>query len=423
MGISLKHTRVGTHPGHTTITIMNYVVGRLLVKEIRLSSEPLTHGSGETMFTAVKNSPFIVNLVLDTSVTYNSLGDDSVPPSGHPLTLSNVNIDAQLLYDNEEEKEVDFVKHKPMEYKVTIGEKGLEATFEIKLKVLTSQLEDMLFRVRFRALDVLQGKEICQHMIATSGPIKVISKPERTNKRPRAQGRKKNTNDEILGTLEDIQKRQQRQFQLLQQLLQEANSSGGRAGGASTTSSLSGLPGASPAPIPSPSGSLGLLSPSLASGRGSSSMPGTGFTAYQGIMAPFATSDNSQSTQSSFFSSLSMNPSKKQKIDADRPLDFETSFNDMLKAFESLSAETRPRLMENFVQTHRITVEQLTELHDMLSQGALDRTIGRSIQQPLGVDWMDSENTHECRCENCPFKREIEQRQDFMNDLTSWFHS
>ena len=83
---------------------MNYVVGRLLVKEIRLSSEPLTQGSGEMMFTAVKNSPFIVNLELDTSVTYNSLGDDSVPPSGHPLTLSNVNIDAQLLYDNEDEK-------------------------------------------------------------------------------------------------------------------------------------------------------------------------------------------------------------------------------------------------------------------------------------------------------------------------------
>ena len=290
---------------------------------------------------------------------------------------------------------MDFVKHKPMEYKVTIGERGLEASFEIKLKVLTSQLEDMLFRIRFRGLDVLQGKLLCDHMVVTSAPIKVISKPERTSKRPRVAGKKKNTNDEILATLEAVQQRQTDQYALLQQLLHDAKGGSGR-------------PRVPPTPNPAPS--LGLLTP-----------PSHTVSPYQGIMSPFTLlPEPSVLPRGNPEMGMGAPPGKKQKIDDDRTLDFETSFHDMLKAFESLSADTRPRLMEEFVRTHRVGVDHLTELHDMLSQGALDRTIGRSVSQPHAGDWMSGDGAGECYCENCPFKKEVQARQDFYNDFVSW---
>ena len=87
---------------------MSHLVGRLLIQEISLPSESFLQSDNiaGAVFTAVKNSPFSIHLRLDTSVLFSSDAPNvPLPATGaHPLTLSNVNIEALLLYDNAEEK-------------------------------------------------------------------------------------------------------------------------------------------------------------------------------------------------------------------------------------------------------------------------------------------------------------------------------
>mmetsp|Transcript_135594 Transcript_135594/g.201650 ORF Transcript_135594/g.201650 Transcript_135594/m.201650 type:complete len:363 (-) Transcript_135594:1-1089(-) len=355
----------------------DYHVGRLYVKECSLPSEPM---DGINLFKAVKMSPFTLVLALDTSVLFHSQNpEQQAPSSSHLLTLANVNIEPSLIFDHPEQKEVAYVKDKPIICKTTVSDNGLEATFEIKLKVLSSQLEDMNFRVKFRALDAILGKEICPvHMVVCSDPIKIISKPEKANKRPRATGKKPTNNHTLLQSLERIHQGLKENVSEMERILGNLD----------------------------PSGDL------IASGN-ISSAPVAPFP-FQ-IDPPQNNAFSLPKNQPSFLSSLTEQPpSKKQKIDDDRPLDFETSFRDMMKAFESLAPETRSFQMDKFVRTRRITVTELSELHDMLSDGGLGQPIGNPYSQNVTFD-----SAQDCLCDNCPFKKEYESRNEFMDSLFS----
>jgi len=91
-----------------------------------------------------------------------------------PIDLTKSTIEAKLLYDFDTDRsqkvEVSFVKNEPLDYKINIGESGQKATVELRIKVLTSQHEDMLFRVRIAA--IIDGQAYECH----TQPIKVISK-------------------------------------------------------------------------------------------------------------------------------------------------------------------------------------------------------------------------------------------------------
>lgn len=268
----------------------------------------------------------------------------------------------------------------------------MEASVEIKLKVLSSQHEDMLFRVKFRALDAIQQTEICSQMITSSNAIKTISKPERKvkNTQTKAQGKKSTGNDVILKTLETIHKTQQEHFKMLQNMLTTVGAS-----------------------LPTNPSAISSINPPVSSVYQTSSLD---MFNLDSTSTPSNYNDR-PSDQQSLLSALFSDqpPTKKQKIEDDRPLDFETAFQDMMKAFESLSRESRPRQMENFVRSHRVSAENLTELHDMLSYGGLDRSIGQSMtQQPS--NWMDG-GPQECHCENCPFKKQIEINEKFLTEL------
>lgn len=394
----------------------NYYVGKLYIKDCSLPVEETNiAGVLQRTYTAVKNSPFNVQLGLDTSNIYDSTNpNEAINFPVTPLTLSHVKIDGILLFNHAEEKKVDFVKKKPMDFKVTTLENGMEANCEIKLKVLSSQLEDMLFRIRFRTLDVIRGQEICSHMITTSDPIKIISKPERTNKRQKNKGKKPTNNDIILSSLENIYQKQQEQFNHLQQLL--SNVTGGKPPGT---------------PINSSGGGIG-VGVGGAVKRMRSELPNSSHSFDSSLFSlppsqnESVTKSLSLSTQmgeqsSPFFTSLfDQPPTKKQKIDDDRPLDFETSFHDMMRAFENLSSERRSEQMEDFVRSHRISSNQLTELHDMLSSGGLARPIGQTISQS-NTNLMDMDGQQDCLCENCPFRKEVESRENFFQDVMSWF--
>lgn len=239
----------------------------------------------------------------------------------------------------------------------------------------------MNFRVKFRALDAIHGQEICEHMITSSDPIKIISKPEKPNKRPRTTGKKTTSNDAILESLERVRIGLKENLDDMTMVLKQLNPS---------------------ATLPSV--------PLLSNSTGSSAQ---NFT-------PFSTSTSSQPSfldEGSFLSSLTSlePPTKKQKIEDDRPLDFESSFKDMMKAFENLNADVRAFQMDKFVRTHRISVTELSELHDMLSDGGLGQPIGN----PYSQNPMFGTN-QDCNCENCPFKKEVESRDEFMGSLFSF---
>lgn len=135
------------------------------------------------------------------------------------VDLSKCNLEARLLYDfdrDEEAKtalEVSYVKNEPLEYKVSLTDGGYKASVELRIKVLTSQHEDMLFRVRLSAVDPISGTAFG----VISQPIKVISKltqlkgKSNNPKEVSPSIKKRTTNDMIATTLTEIHRQLQEQ--------------------------------------------------------------------------------------------------------------------------------------------------------------------------------------------------------------------
>lgn len=115
----------------------------VLLRQNSLSIEQVyKNGISKKVHVVVKNHPFLIQVGLVSSVW-----------EGQKLDLNRYTMDARLVYDNDSLKEVGFVKLKPIEFKAHVSDRGDQATIEIRPKVLTSQLEDMLFRVMILALD------------------------------------------------------------------------------------------------------------------------------------------------------------------------------------------------------------------------------------------------------------------------------
>lgn len=148
----------------------------------------------------VKNTPFTITLQL-------------MDPS---LKFTQVTADVQLVYDCPTLKEVDFVKLKPMDFKLKPNEEGDQLIAEIRIKVLTSQLEDMFFRVRMALLDPRNNQEISPALTVLSDPIRVVSKPDQVKKK--IKKRKRAPTDNLMDTLARIEVQQKEQQRLLKRL-------------------------------------------------------------------------------------------------------------------------------------------------------------------------------------------------------------
>jgi len=170
-----------------------------LIHQDHVSLEnPNKNGVQKHIHVVVKNLNFIVELGSNVDLTRCT-----------PM-------ECKLLYDIDKEKmdksdeakaEVAYVKSQPLEYKVNIGEGGLKAVAELKIKVLTSQHEDMLFRVKFSTVDSATNYEF--HVYTEA--IKVISKMTQVTKKKEATVtpmKKRTTNDMIAMTLEKLEKQQ-----------------------------------------------------------------------------------------------------------------------------------------------------------------------------------------------------------------------
>ncbi|EGC33818.1 hypothetical protein DICPUDRAFT_98447 [Dictyostelium purpureum] len=157
------------------------------------------NGVQKNVHVVVKNNPFLLTLsLLDNSLNF------------HQLTP-----EVQLVYDSESLKEVDSATVKPLEYKTRANEEGDQLTIELRIKVLSSQLEDMLFRAKVKIVDPRTRKET-QGLSVITHPIRVVSKPDQVKKK--AKKRKRAPTDSLMDTLNRIEHQQKEQQRLLKKL-------------------------------------------------------------------------------------------------------------------------------------------------------------------------------------------------------------
>lgn len=128
-----------------------------------------------------------------------------------------------------------------MEFKAVPSERGDQISVELRIKVLTSQHEDMFFRVLIQGLDPITRAPIANLRLYTE-PIKVISKPEQIKKRiseetqisdtktprtisnpantPALTPRKRSPNDSLMESMGRIEQQQQQHGKMLEQILE-----------------------------------------------------------------------------------------------------------------------------------------------------------------------------------------------------------
>jgi len=180
----------------------------VLLKQTDQGEEKFTkNGIIQTAHVVIKNTPFMFQLGLMNNVLFS-----------HVFNFNQFTLEAKLLYDTEGEKEVDFVKVKPLEFKTHLSERGEQCTMEARIKVLSSQHEDLFFRIKVIALDARTGQEFCPSLFVLSQPIKVISKPEKVIKSN--SQKKRNFTDMLLETVQKLEKQQKEQQQHITKLFE-----------------------------------------------------------------------------------------------------------------------------------------------------------------------------------------------------------
>jgi len=180
-----------------------------IVKQTSPFEERVTrNGIQRDIHVVIKNSPFIVQI----GVAKNC-----------EIDLNHVAFEAALLYDTDGDKGVDFVKVKPIEYKCVPSEAGDQVAIELRIKVLTSQHEDMFFKVSIQGQDPVTKQDIPNLRVITA-PIKVISKPEQLKKRqPPPASKKRTVNDMVVDAVTRIEKQQAEHTLIMEKLLEISN--------------------------------------------------------------------------------------------------------------------------------------------------------------------------------------------------------
>jgi len=138
--------------------------------------------------------------------------------SGQKVDFTKIAFEAFLLYDTDGLKEVDYVKVKPMDFKSSPIENGRYLDVELRIKVLTSQHEDMLFKVRIQGYNPISRDEIPGMTLLTPS-IKVISKPEQLKKKQ--PSKKRSLTDMLVETVSRIEKKQEEQQRLIERMMHQ----------------------------------------------------------------------------------------------------------------------------------------------------------------------------------------------------------
>jgi hypothetical protein len=183
-----------------------------IVKQTSLATEKFArNGEQKDIHVVVKNSPFV------TQVEFQSPTEN--------YNFNTIRVEPQLVYDCEEKRIVDFIKHTPLEFKALVSECATQVSLEIRIKVLSSQLEDMLFRIKMVSFDVATDQPLPK-LSVISEPIRVVSKPEQVfRKTPQKRTLKKTLSEKMAETMHALQENQIKQTLLLKQVLSAQQSS------------------------------------------------------------------------------------------------------------------------------------------------------------------------------------------------------
>jgi len=329
----------------------------------------------------VKNSPFVVSLTASPA----AFGQPDMRLlskyfTNGELDLGKLAFDCRLLYDTENgaEKEVDFVENKPFQFRVNVVEGGKQVDIEVRLKVLSSQHEDMFFVIRFIALDPITKREISPFLVVHSLPIKVISKPEQLKKR--RPSKKRTLNDMLIDALTRIERNQQTQQQLLDQLAEG-----------------SGLP-------------LELLEEEAdddsGEAEGSEGEEGENLdTNFSQSMDGVAENYHPQHPQEPQLNMSDTTPG------IDSNMDFEEALENLLQKFTAAARTERETKIQRVLQSSPLSRENLVELYDLF--------ISEGLQPPSinGVEGGNLSVSGECTCSACPHKAELERIEGFYRDV------
>jgi len=276
---------------------------------------------------------------------------------GHIVDFNRCPLEARLLYDCDDLKEVGFVKSKPMEYKCHVNEKGDQVTVELRVKVLTSQLEDSHFRIKFVAVEQ-SSKENIESICAISESIKVVSKPEQVKKKkPLADisqpKKKRNINDVLVDTLVRIESTCLQQQQSIAKVIEQQE---------------------------------------------------------------IQQMHNNALIQSLFATSLgSMNCEKLSdsgKLKKETPNEFEVAFQKFVEAYNKIQTDERPEKIRRLIRTSPTKeTHKFTELLELFGAEGVHVDASTKHKKPL--------DNSDCCCAECPHKRELEKIDDFYNEFLS----
>jgi len=330
-----------------------------------LSEEKCPKSGGKSghqmVHVVVKNSPFVISLGIsnNSSIRPDMFGK-YMTNSG--IDMGKLTFDCKLLYDTEgPETEVDFISNKPFMFKVNVLEGGQQVDIEVRLKVLSSQHEDMFFRVKFVALDPITKQEVAPSLVVLSAPIKVISKPEQLKKR--RPSKKRTLNDALIESLNRIERRQNEHQRLIDKLTDGEFDDG-----------------SSPAPVAYPT-----------------QYPPTQ-QAQQQPPIPQQQSSNDSNDSS-------------DTNTENAPVDFESALGNLLQKYTSLPEQERPKKIQKLLHRANISRENLSEMNDLFQAEGMQQAIGRE------VDRAEHTEGKQCLCPSCPHKMELERIELFYKDV------
>jgi len=329
------------------------------------------NGIVRTAHVVVKNTPFNVQLQMQNNMFHGQLVDF------HCFTM-----DVVLVYDTDpgvREKEVDYVKIKPVQFKCTINDRADQATVELKVKVLTSQHEDLYFRAKIVTLDPRTGKEFSPSVFAYTEPIKIISKPEQLKKRKSAK--KRTLTDILVETVTRIEKQQDNQAKLIEKLLDGAQR---------------GFPNVIPS-TNSPHNQV------LNNTNSNTSTKDTSFL-WENALGKATDSSSSPSPPAA--------SAKGSSVMTEVSPDFEVAFATFIAAYNSLASEERPEKIRRIIRTSSTRdTERLSELIDLFTAEGLQQGVGSEISIGAGGT--------SCQCTHCPHRLELLKIDDFYKEFLS----
>lgn len=215
-------TKIAQLPSSSIIKAKSVIGQLVILRQHSLEVEQFVeNGQPKSVHYVIKNSAFVLEVALRGMERVSSTFTGTPPVlEGETLDFNKITLEASLLYDCRDEKEVACVKVQPLTYRGIVKKSNPSVCYlEATVKVLSSQHEDMNFKLKFTAVDNQTKRPIPEIAPVFSEPLQVISKPEVLKKKnqPRSTTPRKNKTKselilETLARIEATQALQQKQI-------------------------------------------------------------------------------------------------------------------------------------------------------------------------------------------------------------------